>query len=61
MKARGRAEEASVSFDYLNQLHGLHENWLMHGRQPCPAPVNSQTTHIQISTNIKMIIFVVYF
>lgn len=48
MKARGRAEEASVSFDYLNQLHSLHENWLIHRRQPCPAPVNPQITHIRL-------------
>lgn len=39
MKARGRSEETSVSLDYLQQLHNLHEDWLIHGRKHCPAPV----------------------
>lgn len=41
MKVRGRAEESSVSFDYLKQLHDLYENWLIHGRGERPAPVSA--------------------
>lgn len=41
MKTRGRAEEASVSFDYLKQLHDLHEDWLIKGRHHRPAPVST--------------------
>lgn len=39
MKQRGRSEETSVSLDYLKQLHGLHENWLIHKKARSPAPV----------------------
>lgn len=39
MKARARVEEASVSFDYLKQLHDLHENWLIDGGNYRPTQV----------------------
>lgn len=29
---RGRAEEASISLDYLQQLHEIHEDWLINKR-----------------------------
>lgn len=28
VKKRGRAEEIHVSFDYINQIHEMHEKWL---------------------------------
>ncbi|XP_063704731.1 deoxynucleoside kinase isoform X2 [Culicoides brevitarsis] len=39
MKKRGRSEETLVPFEYLKQLHELHENWLIHGQHYRPAPV----------------------
>lgn len=40
MKMRARSEEACVPFEYLKQLHDLHENWLIHGSFEKPAPVS---------------------
>lgn len=39
MKARARSEESCVPFEYLKDLHELHENWLIHGQFFRPAPV----------------------
>lgn len=40
MMSRNRSEEKSVSFDYLNALHEIHENWLYHKTLfSVPAPV----------------------
>jgi len=39
VKERNRGEEAGVPIDYLQQLHSLHEDWLVHGKHPLPAPV----------------------
>ncbi|KAG5681752.1 hypothetical protein PVAND_011161 [Polypedilum vanderplanki] len=39
MKKRGRIEESGVSFQYLKDLHELHENWLIHGKFYRPAQV----------------------
>lgn len=39
MKKRGRIEESGVSFEYLKDLHELHENWLIHGKYYRPAQV----------------------
>ena len=39
MMKRGRSEENQVPLEYLQQLHDLHENWLIHRAFPVPAPV----------------------
>lgn len=39
MMDRGRTEENQVPLEYLQQLHDLHENWLIHGSFHRPAPV----------------------
>jgi deoxyadenosine/deoxycytidine kinase len=39
MKKRGRSEESLVSLKFLQQLHLLHENWLIQGRFHRPGPV----------------------
>lgn len=39
IKHRSRTEEKDISFDYINSLHELHEDWLMKAKYPVPAPV----------------------
>lgn len=36
---RNRTEENSISENYLEELHNLYENWLVHETFPIPAPV----------------------
>jgi hypothetical protein len=38
LKGRGRGEEHLISLDYIRRLHELHEDWLVEGRWPLPAP-----------------------
>jgi deoxynucleoside kinase len=38
LKGRGRGEEHLISLDYIRRLHQLHEDWLVEGRMPLPAP-----------------------
>lgn len=40
IRKRNRHEEKDVPLEYLQSLHGLHEDWLMHQKQfELPAPV----------------------
>ncbi|KAL8597677.1 hypothetical protein ACOMHN_012644 [Nucella lapillus] len=42
IKIRNRSEESCVSLEYLQDLHTLHENWLMNkttGHLPAPVLV----------------------
>lgn len=39
IKRRSRAEEKRISFEYIESLHELHEDWLLKGKFPAPAPV----------------------
>lgn len=40
MIERNRQEEKTVSFQYIRELHEIHENWLYHKTlHSCPAPV----------------------
>merc|ERR1712142_123629 len=36
---RGRQEEDGLPFSFLQNLHTRHEDWLVHGKYPTPAPV----------------------
>jgi len=36
---RGRQEEEGLPFTFLQDLHTRHEDWLVHGKYPLPAPV----------------------
>lgn len=38
IKKRGRAEEIAVDFDYINQIHEFHEQWLQR-KECCDVPV----------------------
>lgn len=39
IKKRSRSEEKKISFDYIQSLHNLHEDWLVYNKFPAPAPV----------------------
>jgi len=39
IRARCRAEEETLPMDLLVALHRQHEEWLMKGKFPIPAPV----------------------
>jgi deoxynucleoside kinase len=39
IKKRARDEESCVPFEYIKDLHELHENWLIHGQFFRPAQV----------------------
>lgn len=47
IRARSRDEEKDISYDYIKSLHQLHEDWLMAGKFPVPAPV------LVLDTNCK--------
>jgi len=36
---RGRGEEHLIAKKYIDDLHQLHEDWLIHGKHALPAPV----------------------
>ncbi|CAG5122294.1 unnamed protein product, partial [Candidula unifasciata] len=39
VKKRSRTEEAGVPLCFLQALHSLHDDWLLHKKFPLPAPV----------------------
>ncbi|XP_023333182.1 deoxynucleoside kinase [Eurytemora carolleeae] len=39
IKARGRGEENSIPLQYLQELHRLHDEWLLESKFKVPAPV----------------------
>jgi len=39
LKKRGRGEEHLIAKQYIDDLHQLHEDWLIHGKHALPAPV----------------------
>ncbi len=39
INVRARSEENTIPLEYIQQLHGLHEEWLISGKYPLPAPV----------------------
>ena len=39
---RGRGEEHLIAKQYIDDLHKLHEDWLVHGKHTLPAPVIGQ-------------------
>ena len=41
VQRRGRVEEKSLQMDFLNGLHRLHEDWLIHGNSSSQARVPS--------------------
>ena len=40
---RGRGEELNIVKQYIDDLHQLHEDWLVHGKHALPAPVIGQS------------------
>ena len=39
INVRARSEENTIPLEYIQQLHSLHEDWLISGKYPLPAPV----------------------
>lgn len=54
IRTRSRAEEKDISFDYIMSLHELHEDWLMSGKYPVPAPVLVLDTNCQQASLEKL-------
>eukprot|EP00092_Neocalanus_flemingeri_P030157 GFUD01032735.1.p1 GENE.GFUD01032735.1~~GFUD01032735.1.p1 ORF type:complete len:274 (-),score=79.28 GFUD01032735.1:265-1086(-) len=48
INARGRQEEEGLPLTILKDLHTRHEDWLIHGKYPIPAPV------IVMDNNLKL-------
>lgn len=53
MMERARSEESCVPFEYLKDLHELHENWLIHGKFPLPAPVHIVNANLDLDNIIS--------
>lgn len=53
MKARARSEESCVPFEYLKDLHELHENWLINGHFYRPAPVHIIDANLDLDNIIS--------
>lgn len=50
MQQRNRKEERSVSFEYIKELHELHEDWLYHKKSfKLPAPVLTLNAELDLS------------
>lgn len=48
IKKRARSEEQCVPLSYIEELHKLHEDWLIHRvHGECPAPVSSFTKLVE--------------
>lgn len=54
IKRRSRVEEKGISFDYIKSLHDLHEDWLLSGKYPVPAPVLVLDTNCDIGSLEKL-------
>ena len=39
INVRARSEENTIPLEYIQELHSLHEDWLISGKYPLPAPV----------------------
>lgn len=50
---RARSEESCVPFEYLKDLHELHENWLIKGAFPLPAPVHIVDANLDLDNIIS--------
>lgn len=51
---RSRAEEKDISFEYIQSLHDLHEDWLIKRKFPVPAPVLVLDTNCKQSSLVKL-------
>lgn len=54
MRERARSEESCVPLKYLQELHELHEDWLIHQRRPQQCKVRVE---IQILDAVNNVIF----
>ena len=39
LQKRNRSEEKNIKLEQIKELHKLHEEWLVEGKSPIPAPV----------------------
>ncbi|XP_012943903.2 thymidine kinase 2, mitochondrial-like [Aplysia californica] len=57
IQKRNRSEEAGVPMEYLESLHRLHDEWLLHGKRgKLPAPVlviDADKDHSELQTKLE--------
>ena len=53
IKKRARDEESCVPFEYLKDLHELHENWLIHGQYYRPSQVRHHFIKVLCKINFR--------
>lgn len=54
IRERSRAEEKDISYEYINSLHDLHEDWLIAKKFPVPAPVLVLDTNCSRSSLVQL-------
>lgn len=54
IRVRSRSEEKDISYDYIQSLHHLHEDWLISKKFPAPAPVLVLDTNCKQTSLVKL-------
>ncbi len=55
VRARGRKEEAAVSQRFLEGIHRLHEDWLVHRNTSFPLPSKKFVAMVQLIAMLRFV------